>query len=83
MGFVLKASKAGVCKGVPVIGMFPDRMSCFEDTVRFEPWPDGRVAGFNKKGVRTLLFVPDQLRLGMILANKSNGLRSTRIVKIY
>lgn len=65
---------------LPVVAIFPDRLPCLMDTATLVR--DGqRVAGFNKKGVRTLLLKPLDVKVGMILANRK-GLRSTRIVKV-
>jgi hypothetical protein len=76
----MKASKTGLENSIPVVAMFPDRLPCFEDTVKWVK-EGHKLAGYNKNGVRTLLFEQCQIQVGMILANKTRGLRSTRIVK--
>jgi hypothetical protein len=80
-GTQLWAVKTGRTDHTLVIGIYPDRLPFVASSSVWQVQPDGRLAGFNSNGVRTVLLVPDQLRPGMILYNP-NGLLSTRIVRI-
>jgi hypothetical protein len=62
------------------VAVYPDRLPFLMATV--EVRQEGNMAvGRNAKGVVTLRVVPDQVRKGMILANR-RGLRSTEIVSV-
>lgn len=65
---------------VAMVGLFPDRLPFFEATTKWQRNGD-RLEGYNAQGVRTLSFIPDQVRVGMILASPK-GNRSTEIVTV-
>lgn len=62
------------------VGIFPDRLPMFQATVKWGK-EGNALAGYNSRGVRTLLFMPDQIRAGMFLINP-DGSRSTEIVRV-
>ena len=64
-----------------MVAIYPDRLPAFEAAASWDKLPDGRLAGFNKAGVRTCLLVVDQVRKGMILVS-AKGLRSTEIIAV-
>jgi hypothetical protein len=76
----LMAEKKGM-QACPCVAVYPDRVPFVEDTVRVVRQPDGKHAGYNEKGVRTILVVPTQVRVGMVLINR-RGFRSTAIREI-
>ena len=65
---------------VRAVAIFPDRLGQMESAVKWGI-EDGRLAGYNKAGNRTCLFVMDQALPGMILASPA-GVRSTPIVEV-
>lgn len=66
----------------PVVAIYRDRLPYLMDTVSIEKEACGPcVVGRNAAGRQTFRLIPDQVRPGMILANR-RGFRSTEIVKI-
>ncbi len=81
LGPVLRVQKDGHTPDY-VVAIFPDRVPFLTATVSTEWDPvRGQVIGRNDRGTITLRFVPTQIRVGMIFANR-RGFRSTRIVSI-
>lgn len=86
-GLVFLTSKDGVMSvsklgGNPtvVVGIYPDRLSYFEATVRWKF--DGKyLSGFNESGKRTIHLAPEVIRPGMILASR-DGYRSPVIKEV-
>ncbi len=81
-GPVLFVRKAAGSKWWPVVAIYADRLPHLMDTVSVEPAAAGPfVVGTNAAGRQTFRLIPDQVRKGMVLANR-RGFRSTEIGKI-
>lgn len=81
LGMCLFASKNGG-ESHPVVGIFEDRLPHLLATVRLAVTPRGVIVGYNARNRETFKFIPTQLKVGMILANR-HGLRSTPIVAVF
>jgi hypothetical protein len=75
----LKVSKDGGPAQM-AIAIHPKLLPNVKATVRVEQQGPYH-CGFNEQGNRTLRVIPDQIRTGMILANR-RGFKTTRIVKV-
>ena len=63
------------------VAIYPDRLPFLVASTKVVVHPDGVTEGFNAHGNRTVKLRLEQVRCGMILANR-RGFKSTRIIQV-